>query len=179
MIQALVIVDLQKDFCPGGALAVPEGDLIVPFVNSEIQKFGIVVATQDWHPEDHCTFETWPVHCVRYTAGAMFHPGLKMGRIEQIFAKGKTRDSLGYSGFYDPGAKNDTGLAQYLADRKVEQIAIVGLATDYCVKATALDGVHLGFDVQLLTKGCRGVNLKPGDTDAAIEEMRNRGVQII
>ncbi len=196
---ALVLVDIQKDFVPGGALAVPEGDRIVPICNRLQDRFDLVVATQDWHPRDHGSFAAnhpgrnagdvidlhglrqilWPVHCVQDTPGAAFVPGLQMQRVERIFRKGTDPAIDSYSGFYDNGHRKATGLAEYLKEKAVSDVYVAGLATDYCVRFTAVDARQLGFKTHLIVDACRGVNLNPGDVDAAIEEMRKAGVNVV
>jgi nicotinamidase/pyrazinamidase len=195
--KTLILVDIQNDFLPGGALAVPGGDEIVPVVNALLPAFDLIVATQDWHPRDHGSFAAnhpgrsafdqielnglpqtlWPVHCVQNTCGALFAPELDTRRIARVFPKGQNADIDSYSGFFDNGHRASTGLAAWLRDRNASELWIAGLATDYCVKFTALDAVREGFRVHLLAKACRGVNLQPGDVDAAIAEMRAQGVR--
>ncbi|MGO9109649.1 MAG: bifunctional nicotinamidase/pyrazinamidase [Thermoguttaceae bacterium] len=193
---ALIIVDVQNDFCPGGALAVPEGDQIVPLINRLQPRYDLVVATQDWHPADHGSFaanhpgrapgETielaglpqilWPVHCVQGTSGAEFHKELNLERVARVFRKGTNPQTDSYSGFFDNGHRASTGLGEYLRERGVNKVHICGLATDYCVKFTALDAVDLGLETLVLEDACRGVDLCPGDVQQAIEAMRRRGV---
>ena len=195
---ALIIVDLQNDFCPGGSLAVKDGDKIVSLI-SELQKqFHLVVATQDWHPKDHGSFASnqqkkpgekimlngleqilWPNHCVQGTKGAEFVAGLDISHIDKIFQKGTDKMIDSYSGFFDNGHKKATGLGDYLKKKDVTDVYVTGLATDYCVKYTALDAVKLGFNTILLKEACRGVNLQLGDVDRAVEEMINAGVQVV
>jgi nicotinamidase/pyrazinamidase len=195
---ALILVDIQNDFVPGGALAVPKGDKIVPVVNALQPKFDLVIATQDWHPPDHGSFAAnhrgkkpgdiidlnglsqilWPVHCVQNTPGAAFLPNLDTRRISRIFQKGTDASIDSYSGFFDNGHRKATGLGEFLIARNVTDVFVAGLATDYCVKFTALDAVQLGFKTHLIEAACRGVNLKPGDVAKAIEEMRVAGVRI-
>ncbi|MDB6035331.1 MAG: hypothetical protein JWM16_5669 [Verrucomicrobiales bacterium] len=197
--KALVLVDLQNDFGPGGALPVPEGDAIVPLINQLQKQFQLVVATQDWHPSTHGSFaanhpgskrgETiqlnglpqilWPIHCVQNTPGAEFLHTLDRTGIEMIFQKGTDSGIDSYSGFFDNGHRKSTGLGDYLKSKSVEEVYIVGLATDYCVKFTALDSVQLGFKTFLIQDACRGVDLKPGDTASAVDEMRRAGVRIL
>ena len=173
---ALIVVDVQNDFCPGGALAVPEGDRVVPVLNALLRRAGLLaVATRDWHPPDHCSFVTqggpWPVHCVAGTPGAEFHAALEKSRIEHLITnKATTRDQEAYSGF------QGTDLADLLHGRGIRRLLVGGLATDYCVKATALDGRKEGFEVYLLTDASRAVDVQPGDGDRAIAEMRAAGV---
>src|SRR5438067_64672 len=196
--KTLLLVDIQNDFLPGGALPVPDGDAIIPVVNALIPRFDLVLATQDWHPREHGSFATnhpgkkpgdvielhglrqilWPVHCVQNTSGACFAPGLDTRRIEHIFQKGTDATVDSYSGFFDNGHRHSTGLSEWLRERDVREIFIAGLATDYCVKFTALDAVDAGFRVHLGADACRGVNLQPRDVEAALDEMRTRGVEI-
>ena len=195
---ALIIVDLQNDFCPGGSLAVKEGDKIVSLINDLQKEFHLVVATQDWHPKDHGSFASnqkkkpgekimlngleqilWPDHCVQGTKGAEFVAGLDMNHIDKIFQKGTDKMVDSYSGFFDNGHKKATGLGDYLKKKDVTDLYVTGLATDYCVKYTALDAVKLGFNTILLKEACRGVNLQPGDVDRAVVEMIDAGVKVV
>jgi nicotinamidase/pyrazinamidase len=197
--KTLVLVDIQNDFLPGGALAVPEGDRIVPVVNALQPDFDLVVATQDWHPAGHGSFAAshpgrkpfeqidlnglpqtlWPVHCVQNTGGALFAPGLDTRRVERVFPKGTDPGVDSYSGLFDNGRRRGTGMVEWLRQRGAHDLWICGLATDYCVKFTALDAVREGFRVRLLTAACRGVDLSPGDCARAVEEMRVAGVEIL
>jgi nicotinamidase/pyrazinamidase len=196
---ALILVDLQNDFLPGGALPVPNGDAVIPLANQLQGAFKLVVATQDWHPPNHSSFaanhsgrkpgETvqlkkrtqtlWPVHCVQSTHGAEFAPALMRNRINKVFKKGTDADIDSYSGFFDNGHRRDTGLGTFLKEKKVTEVYVLGLATDYCVKFTALDAVELGFNTWLVEDACRGVNLKPNDSRDAIEAMEQAGVKVI
>lgn len=195
---ALIIVDVQKDFCPGGALAVHDGDKIVPLINDIQDHFDIVVATQDWHPADHRSFASyhgkkpgqvielnglpqilWPDHCVQDTPGAQFVDSLKMGKIERIFQKGTDPEIDSYSGFFDNGHRKATGLSGYLKVNGVDTVYVAGLATDYCVKFTALDAVEQGFKTILVKDACRGVNLQEGDVEQAIADMKRAGVTVL
>jgi len=179
---ALIIVDVQNDFCPGGALAVSEGDRVVPALNRCIERFtdrGLpIFATRDWHPTKTSHFKAhggiWPVHCVQGTRGAEFHPDLKVGREVVIVSKGVAADEDSYSGFEatDPSG---TRLAALLRSKGVERIFVGGLATDYCVKHTVLDGLREGFKVVLLGDSIRAVNLEPHDGALAIDEMVRAG----
>jgi nicotinamidase/pyrazinamidase len=173
---ALVIVDLQNDFCPGGALTVPDGDRIVPMVNTLIPKFEHVFTTQDWHPADHISFKAqggiWPPHCVVGTPGADLHPDLKAGGAVQVH-KGEESDREAYSGF------QGTDLEDQLMDLGIKRIFVCGLATDYCVRATVLDGINSGFEVIVIADAIKGVEVKPGDSSAAIENMKDAGATII
>ena len=195
---ALILVDIQNDFLPGGALEVPGGDEVVSPANRLMDDFDIVVATQDWHPPDHGSFAAnhpgkavfesvdlhglpqtlWPVHCVRETRGAEFAPGLDVQRITRVFQKGTRPEIDSYSGFHDNGHRHSTGKADWLREQGVTHLTICGLATDYCVKFTALDARREGFQVTLALTACRGVNLTAGDVDKAVEEMREAGVDI-
>jgi nicotinamidase/pyrazinamidase len=197
--KALIIVDVQNDFCPGGALPVPKGDEVVPVINRLQREFELVVATHDWHPLNHGSFAAnhtgrspgeqielaglpqilWPVHCVQCTPGAELHPGLDRSRIARVFPKGTDADVDSYSGFFDNGRRSATGLGEYLASQGVAEVYVCGLATDYCVKCTALDAVGLGFRTHLIEDACRGVELRPGDVQRAIGEMRERGVVVV
>src|SRR4051794_39725335 len=198
---ALILVDVQNDFIPGGALAVPEGDAIIPSANrlEDCGRFDLIVATQDWHPADHGSFAAnhpgrsvgdvidlnglpqilWPVHCVRETRGASFADGLATMNIEKVFTKGTDPAIDSYSGFFDNGHRQSTGLGEYLRARGVTDVYVCGLATDYCVKFTALDARPLGFDTFLVEDASRGVNLQPGDVERAVDEMRAAGVKVV
>jgi len=195
---ALILVDIQNDFLSGGALAVPEGDAVIPVCNAIRDRFNLVVATQDWHPRDHGSFAAnhpghsvgqtidlnglkqilWPVHCVQNTPGARFAKDLRMLPTDRIFQKGTDPAIDSYSGFFDNGHRKSTGLDVFLKNKSVTDVFVAGLATDYCVKFTALDARSLGYNVHLVVDACRGVDLQPGDVDAAIEEMRKAGVMI-
>jgi nicotinamidase/pyrazinamidase len=197
-VRALILVDLQNDFMPGGALAVREGHATVPVANRLMPHYPLVVATQDWHPAKHGSFAAnnpgaavgslgqlgglpqvmWPVHCVQGTEGAAFHRDLDTSRISRIFPKGTDPGVDSYSGFWDNGYRQSTGLGEWLRAQGVTGVDVMGLATDYCVKFTALDAVKAGLDARLLVDGCRAVDLAPGDGDRAIAAMRDAGVAI-
>jgi nicotinamidase/pyrazinamidase len=197
--RALILKDLQYDFCPGGALAVANGDETIAIANRVMPHFSTIVVTQDWHPADHKCFAVnnpgtkpgdvieinglsqvmWPVHCVQDTPGAEIHGGLDRAKVVDVFKKGTDPDYDSYSAFFDNGRKKATGLADYLIQRWIKQVYVMGLATDYCVKNTALDAISLGFEVFVIEDGCRAVELKPGDGEAAIDEMRAAGVHIV
>ena len=199
--KALILVDIQKDFLPGGALAVPGGDEVVPVANRLIDNsvFDLVIASKDWHPPDHVSFAEqhegkrpgdvidlngirqtlWPAHCVQETPGAEFAPGLFAERTDRIVLKGDDRDIDSYSAFFDNGHRKTTGLADYLKEHDVTEVYLVGLATDVCIKFTALDARELGLETFVIEDGCRGVDLNPGDVHEALDEMRAAGVQII
>jgi nicotinamidase/pyrazinamidase len=198
-VKTLIIVDVQNDFIAGGALAVPEGGQVVPLINRLQERFDLIVATQDWHPANHGSFAAnhsgkrpgemielaglpqvlWPTHCVQNSAGADFAPGLDRTRWDRVFQKGEDAAVDSYSGFFDNGRRRATGLGDYLRARGAKEIYAVGLATDYCVKFTALDARALGFETALIEDACRGVELAPGDCARAVEEMRAAGVRIV
>jgi nicotinamidase/pyrazinamidase len=179
---ALILVDIQNDFCPGGALAVRDGDQVVPVANALTPKFPVVVATFDWHPSDHCSFLAqggpWPPHCVQGTFGAELHPKLKPTGITLTVRKAFTPEADAYSEF---SGVDEAGqdLHELLRQQGVRKIFLVGVATDYCVRATALDGVRLGYEVCVVTDGVRAVNVKPDDGARALKEMERAGVQLI
>lgn len=171
--KALLIVDLQNDFCPGGKLAVPDGDRIVPVVNQLMEKFDLVLASKDWHPVESVHFEKWPVHCVENTEGAELHPELKADRIDKIFLKGTESKDDGYSAF----EATNSNLEKYLKDKGVKELYIVGLATEYCVKSTAMDALNKGFRVYIVEEGVVGI--KEEDVEKAIEGMGKAGINFI
>jgi nicotinamidase/pyrazinamidase len=176
--RALLVIDFQNDFCPGGALAVPDGDQIAERVNQLAASggFDLVVATRDWHPADHGSFAEqggpWPVHCVQGTPGAELHPALDRSLIDAVVDKGQNPSTEGYSGF------DETGLAALLRERGIDSVTVVGLATDYCVKNTALDALREGFDVNVDGAAVRGVNVQPGDDERALDELRAAGATV-
>ncbi|MFO1497775.1 MAG: bifunctional nicotinamidase/pyrazinamidase [Verrucomicrobiota bacterium] len=195
----MIIVDAQRDFLPGGALAVPEGDAVIPVINRLVGGFSLVVATQDWHPRNHGSFAVhhpgkklydqidlnglpqtlWPVHCVEGTEGAELAPSLHQASIAHIFRKGTDPGIDSYSGFFDNGRRRGTGLAEWLRSRAVTDVSLCGLATDYCVKFTALDAISLGFRTTLIQDACRGVNLRPTDVKEAEQTMERAGVRVV
>ena len=197
--RALILVDLQNDFMPGGALAVPDGDKVVPVANQVQRFFEIVVATQDWHPADHGSFAPnhsgsevgdiidldgipqvlWPRHCVQKTRGAELVSDLDRTRIRKIFHKGTDPTIDSYSTFFDNGHRHSTGLGDYLREQGVDEVYLMGLATDYCVKFSGLDARELGFPASVIEDGCRGVELEPGDVARALEEMREAEVAFV
>lgn len=197
--KALILVDLQHDFLPTGALPVPEGDEVIPVANRLMPHFDLVVAMQDWHPADHGSFAAnhpgkhpgemieldglaqmlWPVHCMRETPGAALAPSLDTVRITHVVQKGIDPRIDSYSGFFDNGQRQSTGLEDLLKALDVTEVYLLGLATDYCVKFTALDARRLGFTTYLVTDGCRGVNLQPGDVEQAIDEMQQAGIALL
>ena len=173
--RALLIVDVQNDFCPGGALAVPNGDRVVPIINGLMDHVGVIVASKDWHPPGSRHFKAWPVHCVQGTNGAEFHPGLESKRIGQLFLKGTGIDDDGYSAFEATSAD----LEVYLKQRKVDELYVVGLATDYCVKHSAIDASRRGLRTFVVTDAVAAVDVRPGDGDRAIEDMKTAGVEFV
>ncbi len=196
---ALIVVDVQNDFVPGGSLAVTDGDAVVPVVNALMPGFGLVVATQDWHPANHGSFATshpgtgpgdiiqldgvqqvlWPPHCVQGTSGASFHSALAVERFDRVVRKGTDEGIDSYSGFFDNGRLKATGLDALLRSEGVGAIFVCGLATDYCVKFTALDARDLGFTVRVVGDACRAVNLNEGDGLRALDEMRSAGCSVV
>lgn len=178
---ALIIVDVQNDFCPGGALAVPEGDAVVPVLNEYIRRFSgagaRVVATRDWHPADHISFHErggiWPPHCIQETPGAAFHPDLQLPSTVIVVSKAQAPDAEAYSGF------EGTGLVDELRAGGVTRIFVGGLATDYCVKNTVLDGLKAGFETYYLADASRGVEVQAGDSARAEAEMLEAGAKLI
>jgi nicotinamidase/pyrazinamidase len=197
--RALLLIDLQYDFCPGGALAVAHGDETIPIANQLMPKFSTIIATQDWHPRDHGSFAVnhpgakpydlgelaglpqvmWPAHCVQGTRGAELHDALDRNLITEVFRKGTDPAIDSYSGFFDNGHRKSTGLGDWLKARDIQDLVVLGLATDYCVKFTTLDARKLGFNVTVVADGCRGVNIQPGDSDKAFAEMRDAGAAIV
>ena len=184
--KALLIVDVQNDFCPGGALAVPKGDKVIPVLNKYItlcsEKHLPVLASRDWHPKETKHFKRfggpWPNHCVEGTNGARFHPLLKLPKETIIISKGMNPDKDSYSAFHAVDSKSIPFL-QLLKDFKIEELFVGGLATDYCVKSSILDALKFGFKTCLLLDATKGVDLKPGDSKKAIEEMLKSGAQCI
>lgn len=195
---ALLLIDLQVDFCPGGAMAVTEGDHVIPIANAAMKDFELVVATQDWHPADHGSFAAnhpwrypgqvielhglqqvlWPIHCVQESWGAEFHPRLDLTGIDRVFQKGMDKTVDSYSGFFDNGRRQSTGLHDFLQAQGVTAVTIMGLATDYCVKYTALDAASLGYTTTVVREGCRAVNLDPQDEEKAYQEMIAAGITV-
>jgi len=173
--KALIIVDVQVDFCPGGALAAAGGDKIIPVINSLMDKFDLVVASRDWHPAQTIHFDKWPVHCVRESHGADFHPQLKADKIQQQFLKGTENRDDGYSAF----EATNKNLTDFLKEHKIDELFVTGLATDYCVKATALDSVKNGFKTSVIEDAIAAVNVQPKDGQEAIEAMKKTGVKFI
>jgi nicotinamidase/pyrazinamidase len=174
---ALLIVDVQNDFCPGGALAVPYGDEVVPVINRLLKHRWLSVATMDWHPAEHCSFASqggpWPPHCVQESVGAELHPELETTKIQLVIRKGSDPHQDAYSGF------QGTRLAKILRDKGVNRVVICGIATDYCVRATAHDALQEGFEVLVVEDAVRGVEVHAGDCQRAIEALRQAGAQTI
>ena len=179
---ALVLVDIQNDFCPGGALAVAEGDRIVEVVNRLTRLFPLVISTQDWHPPNHISFKErggpWPPHCVQNTRGAELHPSLDAESIQYYFRKASSPDRDAYSEF-EGVDENGRALDEMLKSHKVKRLYVCGLATDYCVLATVLDGLKNGYEVYAITDAMRAVNVNPRDGQKALEEMASKGARLI
>jgi nicotinamidase/pyrazinamidase len=185
---ALLIVDFQNDFCPGGALPVAEGDRIAAPINELLDSFDLVIATRDWHPPDHGSFvgveidpakwrgadppSIWPVHCVQGTPGAELNAALDQAKVDVIIDKGQDPNSQGYSAF------QETNLGGLLRERGIDRLFVTGLATDYCVKNSVLDALRLGLDVVVIEDAVRGVDVDPGDSERAIEEMEAAGAKV-
>lgn len=198
MRNALIVIDVQNDFCPGGALAVPDGDAIIAGINARMGEFDCVVLTQDWHPAGHSSFASshpgkepyeviempygpqvlWPDHCMQGTQGAAFHPALSTDPADMIVRKGNNPDVDSYSAFFENDHTTPTGLGGYLKSRDISDITIVGLALDFCVNYSAVDGANLGFKVKVIQDLCRAIDLN-GSLDAALQGMSDAGVQLI
>ncbi len=197
--KALLMIDLQNDFCTGGNLAVPHGEEVIPLANQLQKHFDLVVATQDWHPAHHASFAAnhpgrkvgevidlngvsqilWPAHCVQGSLGAAFHPQLNTQKITKIFQKGADPLVDSYSAFFDNARLHATGLGDYLQAAGVKDIYIMGLATNFCVKYSVLDALSLKLNVFLIEEACRGIDLKPGDVAAAVLEMKAAGAHVV
>jgi nicotinamidase/pyrazinamidase len=198
MAQALIVIDVQNDFCPGGALAVAGGDQIVPGINAQMQQANAVILTQDWHPANHSSFASqhagaapydlvtmpygpqvlWPDHCVQGSAGAEFHPALDVARADMILRKGFNPAIDSYSAFFENDQRTPTGLEGYLRIRGLTRLDFVGLATDFCVAWSALDAARLGFEVRVLTSLCRGIDLD-GSLARAEADLRAAGISLV
>lgn len=196
---ALIVVDLQNDFLPGGALGVPEGDRIFPAINKLLNHpFNVILATKDWHPQNHGSFAAshgknvgevidlfglkqilWPIHCVQGTKGAEFSDKWNHDKVEQVFYKGTDKDVDSYSTFFDNGHRKSTGLHDFLQKKHIKDVYITGLTTEYCVKYSVLDALQLGYNVYVIIDGCRPINIKPKDEEKAIQEMLQAGANII
>ncbi len=195
---ALLVIDMQKDFCSGGALPVENGDFIVPVINKLMQNFEIIIATQDWHPPDHKSFASmhqgnkpydvielhgnkqvlWPEHCVQGTPGAEFHKELDTKRFHAIFRKGMNFEVDSYSGFRDNSRETITGLDGYLKALGVKRTHLTGLATDYCVYYTAMDGLENGYEVAIVLDATSGIDVPPGSMEEKLSEFKTRGGKI-
>jgi nicotinamidase/pyrazinamidase len=196
---ALILVDLQNDFLPGGALPVPHGDEVISLANELQRRFELVLATKDWHPPDHGSFAAnhpgkkpgdrimldgieqilWPVHCVQNTHGAEFATAFDTSRVAHVFHKGTDPMIDSYSTFFDNAHRRHTGLAYYLEKRGIKDIYLMGLALDYCVKYSTLDARDLGLNTYVIVDGCRGIELEPGDIDRALDEMERVGAVLL
>jgi len=197
--RALLVIDVQNDFCPGGSLAVDDGDAVVAVINALMPRFSRVVATQDWHPPNHVSFASrhpgravldvvdaagvpqvlWPDHCVQGTRGAELHPRLDARGIGLLLRKGMRPELDSYSAFLENDHRTDTGLRAWLSGVKVREVVVCGLATDYCVRSSALDARRLGFDVSLVQDACRGVDFPTGSVQKALAELKAAGVKLI
>jgi nicotinamidase/pyrazinamidase len=195
---ALIVIDVQNDFCPGGALAVTDGDAVVPAINALMDSYAVTVLTQDWHPADHASFADnhpgtepfsttqmpygqqvlWPAHCVQGTSGAAFHADLRTDRADMVIRKGFRPNIDSYSAFFENDRKTPTGLEGYLRNRGVTHLTFAGLATDFCVAWSALDAARLGFTVQVRLGACRAIDLE-GSLNAALQDMRAAGVALV
>lgn len=199
MKKALVIVDMQNDFCPGGALPVPEGDRIIPVINRLQARFSVILATQDWHPAGHQSFASqhpgkhpgdriilggleqvlWPDHCVQGTKGADFVSGLVTNRFDRVFRKGTDLRVDSYSAFFDNARRKSTGFLEYLREAGINELYFAGLACDYCVCYSVLDACELGFRVNVLEDAVKGIDLAAGDSLRALEQMSKKGARIL
>jgi nicotinamidase/pyrazinamidase len=197
--KALLVVDVENDFMPGGALGISGADQIIPVINRIIPHFTLVLAAKDWHPEGHQSFAEnhpgkkpgdivtihgiqqilWPAHCIRETRGSEFAPGLKKEAFDSVFFKGTDPWVDSYSAFFDNARQKATGLADYLKSRRTDQLFIVGIATEYCVLYSVLDALEMGISVTVVSDACKGINLHPGDADAALIKMAEKGATII
>lgn len=173
--KALLIVDVQNDFCTGGALATQGGEEVAPVINDIADKFDLVVASKDWHPERTVHFDKWPKHCVQGTRGAEFHPDLNTAHIDQVVEKGTANMDDGYSAF----EATNLNLAQYLKSKEIDTVYVCGIATDYCVLSTALDSIKEGFKTFVVQDAIRAVNLKDDDADCALEKMEQAGCVLL
>jgi len=195
--KALILVDIQNDFLPTGALPVPAGDRIIPLVNTLQSRFEVIVATQDWHPADHRSFAVnhgrqpgeiidlggreqilWPVHCVQESYGAELAKALDRSRIARVIRKGQHPEVDSYSGFFDNDRRSATGMERFLRENGIRELFVAGLALDYCVRYTALDACALGFETHLILDATRAVNIHPGDEDEAVAAMKAAGVRV-
>lgn len=197
MKKALLVVDIQNDFVTGGTLAVKDGETLIPIINDIMEQFDLIVASQDWHPENHSSFASnnpeanlfdliningieqvmWPDHCVQNSHGAEFCEDLNTHKFNKIFQKGTDKEVDSYSAFFDNQYKKNTGLSDYLKSEKVSDLYVVGIATDFCVKFSCIDAVNEGFNTYLISNACKAVN--PNDTDQCYRELENKGVKIL
>jgi nicotinamidase/pyrazinamidase len=197
--KALIVIDVQNDFCPGGNLAVNDGDKVVPVINSVMNKFDIIIGTQDWHPQSHVSFASnhkgknvydqidvdgiiqtlWPDHCVQGTCGADFHKDINNNKFNCVIRKGANPKIDSYSAFVENDKKSETGLHGYLNALKVKAICLCGLATDYCVYYSAMDAVKYGFITSVLINACKGINVPEGSIDKCIKDMKGAGIKVI
>lgn len=182
MNKALIVIDVQVDFCPGGALAVPNGDKVIPIINKLRKKFDMVAFTKDWHPSDHCSFRNhkgmWPTHCIKNTSGSDFHPNLDVRDNDTIFYKGIYSDAECYSAFQDD-LRRTTGLSKFIYLHSLDELYVCGIALDYCVKATVIDITNNNCVPYLITDACAAVNNNPEDGQKAIAVMKISGAKII
>lgn len=199
MNRALLLIDIQNDFCPGGHLEVPGGDAVVGVANQLAPSFELVVATKDWHPANHGSFAAnhpwrkpgqviqlngldqilWPIHCVQGSFGSEFHPKLNTEIIDEVFYKGTDPDIDSYSGFFDNGHLKSTGLGDFLKEKGIAELFVCGLATEYCVKFTVLDALELGFKTFVVLEGVKGIDQQDGDVDKALDEMKAKGAVLL
>ncbi|MGK7395598.1 MAG: bifunctional nicotinamidase/pyrazinamidase [Candidatus Cyclobacteriaceae bacterium M3_2C_046] len=197
--EALLLIDIQKDFLPGGSLAVEEGDQIIPIVNNLQEYFDVVVATQDWHPPDHGSFAAnhedkkpgqvvklngldqilWPVHCVQGSEGSEFAPDLNIEKVEKVIRKGTDSKIDSYSGFFDNGHQKATGLHDYLQQKKVDTVVLTGLAANVCLKFTAFDALELGYKTIVISDATRAVNLEEGDFEKTMKILEEKGAAVL
>jgi nicotinamidase/pyrazinamidase len=197
--KALLLVDLQNDLLPGGAIPVPQGDAILPLVNQLQGAFRLVVATQDWHPPNHKSFAVhhpgrkpgdtvvlkkvphrlWSAHCVQTTRGAELAPGLMMNRVNRVFRRGTEPELDGYSAYFDNGHTRATGLSDYFRDKRVTDVYVAGLGTEDCIKATVMDSISFGLNTFVIEDACRGWNFQPDDSRSALNEMKQAGASVI
>lgn len=175
MNQALIIVDVQRDFCPGGALAAPKGNEIIPFINNLMNKFKLIIASKDWHPAKTVHFENWPPHCIRGTEGAEFHPGLIQEKIDTVVLKGTGNNDDGYSAF----EATNLDMVHWLKKRQVNTVFVTGIATEYCVMSTAMDALKSGFKTYCVVDAIAPVNVHPTDDQTALRNMQHAGIILI
>jgi len=175
MSSALLIVDVQNDFCQGGALPTPQGDNVVPIINKLMDKFSLVIASRDWHPENSNHFKIWPAHCVKGTYGADFPGKLHTDKLDKIFVKGTGTIDDGYSAF----EATNKNLDEYLKDKKIDELYVTGLTAEYCVKSTVLDALKNGFKTYVIKDAVEGIRLGEGDFEKAFEDMKEAGAVVL